>query len=69
MSKNGMETNIQKLARVATGSTAKRTPNSKNPTSQQASIQTDQNIAKPPGQQPGSPQLPEGVGGRGEALR
>ena len=70
---NGMGTNIQKPTSPQTfqqRELAKQKPKSKiqqasKPTSQQA----DQNIDKPPGQQPTSPRLPKARGGRGEALR
>ena len=54
-----IETNLQKPRSQHTfepRELAKQKTNSKNSTNQQA----DQNIAKSPGQQPGSPQLPKG---------
>ena len=59
MQQHYMETNILEPSSqhtVQQKELAKQKSNNKNPTNQQ----TDQTIAKPPGQQPGSPQLPKG---------
>ena len=52
----GEHLETSELAHIPTERITKRKQNNQNQTNQQA----DQNIAKPAGQQPGSPQLPKG---------